>query len=226
MLSIFVKKMLCPTKLQAARRRYGHEPLKVLDVGCGNRSCEIAKHWLNINEYVGVDREYWNGDKEGYEGINRMVFADLEVDPSLCEVEEGVFDLVILHHVIEHLSNGEAVLAGLFTKLRPGGMIYLETPDISTLNYPTAIGFLNFYDDKTHRRIYETRALVSEMMRIGFVVNRYGRRRDWRRIALFAIPMLIYNMLYSLPFLRRLDARGLWDFFGVASFVIATKQKL
>jgi 2-polyprenyl-3-methyl-5-hydroxy-6-metoxy-1,4-benzoquinol methylase len=219
-----VKKVLCPTKLQAARKRFSKEPIKVLDVGCGNRSCEIARHWLNIKEYVGVDREYWHGDKDGYEAIDRMVFTDLDVDPTLAEVEEGAFDLIILNHVIEHLRNGEAVLAGLHRKLRPGGMIYVETPDIATLNYPSAIGFLNFYDDPTHQRVYEVRALVAEMMRIGFVVNRFGRRRDWRRMALFAMPMLAFNLLYSIPIKNSLDARGLWDLFGVASFVIATRK--
>lgn len=225
MLSVLIKKVFCPTKLQAARRFFGSQPLLVLDIGCGNRSCEIARHWLNIKEYVGVDREYWHGDKAGYEGIDRMVFTDLDADPSLAEVEDEKFDFIILNHVIEHLRNGEALLAGLHRKLRPGGMIYVETPDIATLNYPSAIGFMNFYDDPTHQRVYEVRALVAEMMRIGFVVNRFGRRRDWRRMALFALPMLLFNLLFSLPFRQRLDARGLWDLFGVASFVIGSKAR-
>lgn len=97
--------------------------------------------------------EYWQGDKAGYEGINRMVFTDLDVDPVLVEVEEAYFDLIILHHVIEHLSNGETLLASLHRKLRPGGMIYVETPDIATLNSPLAIGFMNFYDDPAHQRV-------------------------------------------------------------------------
>lgn len=225
MLSILVKKVLCPTKLQAARKRFLKEPIKVLDVGCGNRSCEIARRWLKIKEYVGVDREFYNGDKAGYEGIDRMVFTDLDVDPTLADVEEDAFDFIILNHVIEHLRSGEAVLASLQRKLRPGGMIYVETPDIATLNYPSAIGFMNFYDDPTHQRVYEIRALVAEMTRLGFIVNRFGRRRDWRRIALFSLPMLVFNLLYSLPVKKTLDARGLWDLFGIASFVIATRRE-
>ena len=225
MLSILIKKVLCPTKLQAARKRFGSKPIKVLDVGCGNHSCEIARKWLNIEEYVGVDREYWHGDEAGYEGIDRMVFADLEADPTLLKIENEYFDFIILNHVIEHLCNGEEVLAGLYRKLSPGGMIYIETPDIATLNYPSAIGFMNFYDDPTHQRVYEVRALVSEMMRIGFIVHRFGRRRDWQRLVLFSPPMLLFNLLVSMPVRQRVDARGLWDFFGVASFVYASKTK-
>lgn len=225
MLSILVKKTLCPTKLQAARHRFGRQPVKVLDIGCGNRSCEITRHWLNVQEYVGVDRQYWHGDKAGYEGIDRLVFVDLDEYPMLAELEDGYFDLIILNHVIEHLRNGEAVLAQLYLKLSPGGMIYIETPDIATVNYPSAIGFMNFYDDPTHRRVYEIRSLVCEMMRIGFMVDHFGRRRDWRRLMILSLPMLMFNLFFSLPFRQRFDARGLWDLFGIASFLIATKAK-
>jgi predicted SAM-dependent methyltransferase len=224
MLSIFIKKCLCPTKLQAARKHFKKEPIKVLDVGCGNRSCEITRHWLNIKEYVGVDREYWNGDGAGYEGIDRMVFTDIDADPQLADVEDDAFDLIILNHVIEHLRYGEIVLAGLYKKVRSGGMIYIETPDIATLNYPSAIGFMNFYDDPTHQRVYEVRALVAKMMRVGFTIRQFGRRRDWRRMILFSIPMLIFNLVYSLPIKKRLDARGLMDLFGIASYVVAEKR--
>jgi predicted SAM-dependent methyltransferase len=224
--SISLKKVLCPTKLQQARKLFGTMPIRVLDVGCGNRSCEVARHWLNIIEYVGVDRDYWNDDKVGYEGIDRMIFVDLERDPSLSELEDNSFDFIILNHVIEHLVNGEDVLMSLYKKLRFGGIIYVETPDIATLNYPSAIGFMNFYDDPTHKHIYEIHSLVSEMMRMGFFINYFGRRRDWYRVILFSPPMLLWNLFFSIPFKRRLDARGLWDLFGVSSFVIASRKAL
>lgn len=225
MLSILVKKTLCPTKLQAARRRFGRKPVKILDIGCGNRSCEITRHWLNVSEYVGVDREYWHDDKIGYEGIDRIVFVDLDSKPIPAEIEDEYFDLIILNHVIEHLRNGEALLRQLYLKLSPGGMIYIETPDIVTINYPSAIGFMNFYDDPTHQRVYEIHSLVCEMTRIGFRVDRFGRRRDWRRLIILSLPMLAFNLFFSLPFRKRLDARGLWDLFGIASFLIARKAK-
>ena len=147
-------------------------------MGCGNRSCEITRHWLNIQEYVGMDREYWNDDRSGYEGVDRMIFGDLDDSSSFSEVPDNYFDLVIMNHVIEHLCHGELALASLFPKLRPGGVIYIETPDIRTLNFPSATGFLNFYDDSTHQRVYEIKALVTEMMRIGFVIKNFGLRRD------------------------------------------------
>jgi len=224
-ISFAVKKLLCPTKLQSARQYFKKKPLKVLDVGCGNRSCELTRYWLNVQEYVGVDREYWHGDQSGYERIDRMFFMDLDMDSALSSVEENYFDLIIFNHVIEHLRNGEKVLAGLYRKLRAGGMIYVETPNLVTLNYPSAIGFMNFYDEPTHIRIYPIQVLVAEMVGIGYKIRRFGQRRDWLRLMLFSPFMIIFNLVFSLPFKRRLDARGLWDLFGVASFVSAIKDR-
>lgn len=82
---------------------------------------------------------------------------------------------------------------------------------------------MNFYDDQTHKRLYEIRLLVLEMMNIGFRIHRFGRRRDWIRILIFFIPMLLFNLFISLPAYKKFDPRGLWDLFGVASFIVAFK---
>jgi hypothetical protein len=224
MISHSVRKVFCPTKLIAARRFFGKKPLVILDVGCGNRSYEIAKHWLNIREYVGIDREYWHDDLGGYDGIDRLIIKDLNLDPQLPEVPDEYFDLIILNHVIEHLKKGELVLSELLKKMKKDAIIYIETPDIVTINYPSAIGFMNFYDDPTHERIYEIKLLVSSMMDLGYKILGYGRRRDWKRLIIFSPLMIVWNLIFSIPFRRKIDARGLWDLFGVASFILASKK--
>jgi hypothetical protein len=179
--------------------------------------------WLRTKRYVGVDREFWAGEESDYAGIEELILQDLEVSPVLKEVQESSIDYIILSHVIEHLTNGEQVLSGLYEKLKSGGLIYVETPDIATLNFPSAIGFMNFYDDHTHKRVYEINALALLMMGLGFRIIRFGRRRDLKRVLLLSVPMILYNLLFSIPFRRRFDSRGLWDLFGVASYVLATK---
>ena len=57
-------------------------------------------------------------------------------------------------HVIEHLHNGDKVLEGLLTKLRSGGVIYIEYPGIRSTRLPSMRGSLNFSDDPTHVRLY------------------------------------------------------------------------
>ena len=220
-----IRRILKPSKLQFAFKYFKNKPIRVLDLGCGNDSFEITKFHLNLKEYIGVDNTYWNSDKSSYLGIDKLIIMDLDKKPNFKLLKNNYFDFIIMNHVIEHLNNGEKVLKALFKKLKIGGIIYIETPDISTLNNPSAIGFLNFYDDKTHRRIYEIKSLVSFLSANGYKIVKYGRRRDFKRILIFSPWMILYNFFYSIPFLRKIDSRGLWDLLGVASFVIVTKEK-
>jgi hypothetical protein len=225
MISVKLKKIFCPTKLKFAKKYFGTRPINVLDIGCGNHSYSVTKKWLNIQHYTGVDKEYWGGDVSGYEGIQDLHFIDIDEVESLNVIQNNQYDYVILNHVIEHLKNGESLLNMLQKKMTSRGLIYIETPSKRTINYPSAKGFLNFYDDPTHKRIYEVNHLVIEMSRQGYKILKYGTRRDLKRILLFTLPALLNNLFFSIPFKKKLDARGLWDILGVASYILATKEK-
>ena len=145
-LALIIKKFLIPPKLFWVRKFAPNIKLKVLDVGCGNASCKITKQWLSVDVYHGVDREYWHGHEADYQGIDRFFKLDLDKD-GLKDVPDNFYDVVIFSHVIEHLWNGHQVLIQLSQKLKPGGILYVETPSERTLKFPKADGFLNFFDD-------------------------------------------------------------------------------
>ncbi len=220
---LFLKKVICPPKLLFAVKIFKKEPINILDIGCGNYSFLLTKKWLNIKHYTGVDKEYWHDEKDSYKDIEDLKFIDLEKPDALIKIPNDFYDYIIFNHVIEHLTNAEEVLKEFLKKLKKNGYIYIETPSIKTLNYPSAKGFLNFYDEETHKRVYPSPYLISVMMSYGFKIKKYGTRRDFKRIILYTIPMLIYNILYSIPFKKKLDSRGLWDFLGIAEFVLAYK---
>lgn len=221
--SLLVKKIFIPTKLIPARKEFGGRPISVLDVGCGNNSYEITHAWLNVREYHGVDKEYWLGNDADYKKMDKVYFVDLDVPGGLHEVENESYDLIILHHVIEHLTRGYALIGDLYGKLAPGGMLYIETPSIRTINFPSGTGFLNFYDDATHKLVYPVARIVEACMGAGLRVSAYGVRRDWKRLLIFSLPAILWNVFYALPIRRKADARGLWDLLGVASYVVARK---
>jgi hypothetical protein len=52
--------------------------------------------------------------------------------------------------VIEHLPDKEILFSTIKNKLKKGGLCLLTTPNIDSINYPSAWGTLNYYDDKTH----------------------------------------------------------------------------
>ncbi len=220
---LFLKKIICPPKLSFAVKHFRKKRINVLDIGCGNFSYYLTKKWLRINHYTGVDKEYWHDEKESYEGIDDLRFIDLDEPDALDQISNDFYDYIIFNHVIEHLPEAEDVLKAFLDKLKKGGFIYIETPSLRTINYPSANGFLNFYDENTHKRAYPIPYLITIMMSYGFKIKKYGVRRDIKRIIIYTFPMLLYNIFYSIPFKRRLDSRGLWDFLGVSEFLIAYK---
>jgi len=216
------KKILAPYRLKVLRSILGTRAVKVLDVGCGNDSCQLTKYWLNVTLYHGIDKEFWNDKREDYDRMDKVYYLDLEV----CDfgaVPDLSFDVIIMSHVIEHLSNGYRVVAEMIRKLAPGGCIYIETPSYRTINYPSADGFLNFYDDPTHKRVYNPLSIADLFMEHGLRVLRCGYRRDWARIILLSPIAIIINVFYYIPFRRKLLGTGLWDLLGVATVVVATK---
>ena len=201
-------------------RRCGRQPLRLLDVGCGAESCALTRRWLNVAEYHGLDRDPTCAGA----AMDRFFAADLERS-ELAEIPANHYDAIVVSHVIEHLHDGLAVVERLADKLKPGGWLYLETPSYRSYNLPSAQGLLNFYDDPSHVRVYDIRAIIDRLAIGGCRIERWGRRRDWRRILLLAPPVMLFNLGYY-PLKRRLYGRGLWDLLGVANFVLARRLEI
>lgn len=209
---------LSPPRLRMLARRCGQRPLTLLDVGCGTQSCGLTRRWLNLTEYHGLDVE----PECASAAMDRFFALDLERS-ELTEVPTAYYDAVIMSHVIEHLHDGLAVIERLMEKPKPGGWFYLETPSYRSYNLPSAQGVLNFYDDPTHVRVYDIRAIIDRLATGGYRIERWGRRRDWRRIMLLAPPVILFNLGYY-PLRRRLYGQGLWDLVGMANFVLARRR--
>jgi ubiquinone/menaquinone biosynthesis C-methylase UbiE len=58
------------------------------------------------------------------------------------------FDIVFYHHVIEHVSNPAGSLRELARVLRPGGLIYVGTP-----NRHRAVGYLGSFEATTRQKL-------------------------------------------------------------------------
>lgn len=194
------------------------KPFVLLDIGCGNHSPSVTKHWFPQCQYYGLDLASYNNSAEDYSCMAGYFEEDLS-ESSLSAVPNGAFDVIIMAHVIEHLPNGEAVLGRLATKLKPNGRIYIEFPSEASLHLPSGHLSLNFYDDPTHVKLYTVTEVASACTASGLKVVRSGTRRDrlWLGINLLSLPV----QLYSLAAHRKLFGPLLWDLLGFASFVIA-----
>lgn len=214
---------LMPVKFKRLYPLYHGREFRLLDIGCGNNSASKAKKYFPRCRYHGLDRtrDYRNSEAD-FALMDRFYEADLEKS-ALENLPEDFFDVVLLNHVIEHLQNGLTVLSALAAKVRSGGHVYIEFPNVHSLSLPNAVGTLNFSDDPTHVRLYTVQEIGNVLLQGGFRLVRAGRRRDWARSLLFPLGLL-HNGLRSLAGKPLLTHGGLLDGFGFADFVFAQKK--
>ena len=119
--------------LERLRRRVGRDALRgrVLNVGCGTGGFNVVAARAGVSA-VGVD----DGDEAiGICGLKArksggvFVQAHAEALP----FADGVFDLVYCFSVIEHVASVEASVAEMVRVARPGGAIYVHTPNAWSL---------------------------------------------------------------------------------------------
>jgi len=96
------------------------DKIKVLDIGCGNRSPSLTVSLFPKIEYYGLDKEDYN--LTTILG-NRYFKIDLEDIPNLDHyLTDNYFDFVIMNHVIEHTKNGIEILKIIAKKIKIEGV--------------------------------------------------------------------------------------------------------
>ncbi len=103
-------------------REYAQATDVVLDAGCG--SGRVFQHRLagQVRRVVGVDV---TDEPHDNPNIDDPAQGDLRALP----LQDGAFDLIVVSHVAEHLSEPEAPFRELARVLRPGGRLLLLTPN-------------------------------------------------------------------------------------------------
>jgi SAM-dependent methyltransferase len=142
--------------------RNGLNAKRVLEIGPGHGY--FAKNWIELHpnvDYFGVET-----DKSCYESLKRAgvkILAPEQVDSSFEEV-----DLVIISHVLEHVSNPESFLQTVTKKLRKGGVLFIEVPCFDWQHKEL---------DEPHLLFFDKEPLKLLLKKVGFdqiEVNYYG----------------------------------------------------
>lgn len=196
----------------------GRSGLRILDVGCGNGSASLTKKYFPDCIYHGIDKNRDLIPESECSFLEKFYEIDLDTG-RLAVVADGWYDWVVASHVIEHLHSGVRVLEELSTKVRPGGILYIETPTERSLGFPSMPGTLNFHDDPTHVRVYTPDELLDVLKRRGFDILRSGVRRSAKRLLLFP-----FHLLWSLVRYREIRGTVFWDVMGFAAVIIARRR--
>lgn len=151
----------------------------VLDLGCGDRFLASATQARGLR-YTGLDVDSTDFEQD------RLPLPDQSVDVALSLA------------VIEHLRDPSQFLREIHRCLKPGGVVYLSTPNFR-------YDFRNFYNDPTHRQPYTPESLEALLKLFGYagVATFPGLRckpAHWYRG-----PLRFWRAYHLLPF--RGDAR-------------------
>jgi 2-polyprenyl-3-methyl-5-hydroxy-6-metoxy-1,4-benzoquinol methylase len=96
------------------------EGFRILDIGCGNG--DISTYFASHNDQYGVDvKDQRRDENHGFQ-FSRVVSEQLPY-------EDDFFDIVISHHVIEHVEDQELHLSEIRRCLKKNGNAYLATPN-------------------------------------------------------------------------------------------------
>lgn len=110
-------------RLQLSRRYVRLEGKRILDIGCG-----VGAFVRRLSEYspavygFDVDREHV---REGGKEVPNLALAVGEHLP----YKDGTFDVILLHEVLEHVTDDEETLREAHRVLAPGGRVVIFCPN-------------------------------------------------------------------------------------------------
>lgn len=212
---------ICPTKFLYVRRRLSGSSLRILDIGCGNNSPSTTKHWFPGCHYSGADIQQYNNSEGDIAAMDEFYLVG--ADGSGYEaIPDSSFDLIVLHHVVEHMFDPGRILATVCAKLKPGGYIWIAFPSLRSLSLPSGEGTLQFCDDPTHIRVPDIREISNVLLGSGVKVLHAGRTRAFVRevLGLAILPIALLKRILT----GRLSGKGLWYILGFEDHVFGQRK--
>jgi len=113
-----------------------------LDLGCGDRFLSPAVQKRRLS-YIGLDADRLNFESDQF------------------PLEDQSIEIAVSLAVIEHLRDPSRFLSEIYRCLKPGGAVYLSTPNFR-------FDWRNFYNDPTHRQPYTPTSLETLLGLFGF----------------------------------------------------------
>jgi len=196
---------------------------RALELGCGPATnCRYITAHFPEAEMHGVDIL----PAERMPDFVRYQVVNLDADP--LPYPDAHFDCIIFTHVLEHLKTPWHVGAEIHRVLKPGGRIYVEVPNWTSMFVPS-FRFMrsqrypfNFFDDITHIKPWSLQGIHDFLVdACALEVRRSGKMRNWVRV--FADPFI---MLFGLIALRRpIITTSIWNLFGLSIYGVGRKPR-
>lgn len=214
-LSRIRKKVVAPFAYKVINKELKGATIKVLDIGCGEYIPRVVGETHPHFDYWGIDIQ--DHCVNGFSDKHKFKCVNIINDP--LPFEDGSFDVVILSHVLEHLSEYQHTIRECHRVLKANGLIYIETPSPLMLILPSMEGTLNFFDDMSHIRPFTTNNLRTILKQNNYTIIACRKRRDMVWLALGLPLVLIKKLIQNYP----LYGGYFWDLFGCVIYAVGKK---
>jgi SAM-dependent methyltransferase len=176
-------------------RRYGPQSGNVLELGCGMGHL-LA--WLTDRFQVfGCDINSW-ALSQAKQNVPSGKFLLLSGDGAYA-FPNRVFSIVIAKHVVEHLCNPELAIGEMSRVLKPGGLLLLATPNLSSPMRKRKKDNWIGYKDPTHISLKPPGDWLASLRLHGLQPRRVFSDGFWDAPYLPVIPTSIQKLFFGAP---------------------------
>ncbi len=156
----------------------------ILDLGCGGGIMVSALGRI-ARRAVGIDIS------EGAIAFARASFPRhtfICADFRKTDLAPNSFDFVHASEIIEHINDLAGFMAFLARVIRPGGHVYITTPDIGHRARPADVRQWDVFSPPRHLQFFDQKTLTDVFARSGFTARRRYRDRKPGLQMLFRMP--------------------------------------
>jgi len=144
---------------------------RLLDLGCGNGEFLLKARSAGW-DVVGVDFDTKAVEVARKQCLDVRLGGVENLDPA-----EEQFDVITLAHVIEHVHHPVELLLACYKLLKPGGFLWIETPNIESEGYRIFGSSWRGLEPPRHLVLFTQKSMRSALSKVGFAdvrVQRYS----------------------------------------------------
>lgn len=149
----------------------------LLDVGCGNGA------FLRLASEMGWTVSGLDFDPQAVQQARNAGFDVTVGGIDALDHLAGHYDVITLSHVIEHVADPNKLLARLHRLLKPGGILWLETPNLHSLGHRLYGRDWRDLDPPRHLLLLNWGSFCAALTRAGFVKT----KQRWHAMQTFGI---------------------------------------
>jgi 2-polyprenyl-3-methyl-5-hydroxy-6-metoxy-1,4-benzoquinol methylase len=173
-------------------RRYGQRGTRLLEIGSGLGHLVAQLEDTFVTD--GVDLNHWAVIKsKTVVGKSALQTASAQELP----FADGVFNIVIIKHIVEHLPQPEKAIHEIGRVIMKGGSLILATPNLGSLLKPWKGERWIGYQDPTHISLKQPQEWLEMIKDAGFELQRTFADGFWDVPYIRFVPKQIQKLFFG-----------------------------